>query len=371
MKKTILFLALMALSVLILAQTPESFNYQVVVRDGSTNSPLTNQDVSFKMSILKGSSTGESQYSELHSANTSALGIVNLVIGNGTGKTGNIITIDWGADTYYLKVEIDKNGGTNYVEMGITQLLSVPYAMHSKSVTGLVNADNLTITNVANPVYNSDAVNKAYIYELIRNLGFIPNNPDGTVTDIDGNTYSTVTIGSQVWFAENLKTTKLNNAVPISLVTLSYEWNKLIISAAYCWFNNDPINKNLYGALYNFPAVVSNQLCPNGWHVPTKADWTILTTFLGGETVAGGKLKEAGTVHWLDPNTGTNESGFTGLPGGYRNSSDGVFYGVGQVGIWWSSSESYEYVSNSNSGISFNLVPGNKAGCSVRCLKNE
>jgi hypothetical protein len=132
MKRAALSSVLMVLSILALAQAPESFNYQVVVRDGSTN-PLTDQNVSFRMSILKGSSSGISQYSELHSTNTGALGIVNLVIGNGTGKTGNITTIDWGADTYYLKVEIDKTGGTGYVEMGTTQLLSVPYALHAKT----------------------------------------------------------------------------------------------------------------------------------------------------------------------------------------------------------------------------------------------
>jgi hypothetical protein len=131
MKKAVLSSVMMALCILALAQVPESFNYQVIVRDGSTNSPLTNQDVSFRMSILKGNSSGESQYSELHSANTGALGIVNLVIGNGTGKTGNITTIDWGADNYFLKVELDK-GDAIFVDMGTTQLLSVPYAMHAK-----------------------------------------------------------------------------------------------------------------------------------------------------------------------------------------------------------------------------------------------
>jgi len=132
MKRVVLSSVLSALCIMAFTQVPESFNYQVVVRDGSTNDPLVNQDVSFRMSILKGSSSGESQYSELHSANTGDLGIVNLVIGNGTGKTGNITTIDWGADTYFLKVEIDKTGGSTYIEMGTTQLLSVPYAMYSK-----------------------------------------------------------------------------------------------------------------------------------------------------------------------------------------------------------------------------------------------
>jgi len=138
--------------ILAIAQTPEYFNYQVVVRDGVSNNPLVNQNVSFRMSILKGSSSGESQYSELHSANTGALGIVNLVIGNGTGKTGNITTIDWGADTYHLQVEIDKTGGATYVEMGTTQLLSVPYALHAKTVASYTETDPVFTTWTNQPI---------------------------------------------------------------------------------------------------------------------------------------------------------------------------------------------------------------------------
>jgi uncharacterized protein (TIGR02145 family) len=138
-----------------------------------------------------------------------------------------------------------------------------------------------------------------------------------TVTDIDGNIYHTVTIGTQVWMVENLKTTKYRNGDPIPNVT-GNAWAALT-TGAYCWYNNDAATyKATYGALYNWYAVAdSRNIAPTGWHVPTDAEWTTLTTFLGGESVAGGKLKETGTNHWTSPNTGaTNETGFTALPGG-------------------------------------------------------
>ncbi len=142
----------------------------------------------------------------------------------------------------------------------------------------------------------------------------------GTVTDIEGNVYQTIGIGSQIWMAENLKTTTFSDGSAIPLVEDSIEWTLQFVKPAYCWYGNDEEKyKDTYGALYNFRAVMTEKLCPEGWHVPSDDEWTILETFLGGRDVAGGMLKEAGTEHWLSPNTGaTNESGFTALPGGFR-----------------------------------------------------
>jgi uncharacterized protein (TIGR02145 family) len=146
-----------------------------------------------------------------------------------------------------------------------------------------------------------------------------------TVKDIDGNVYKTITIGTQVWMAENLRTTKLDDGKIVPLVTDDKIWAGLN-TPAYCWYtNNAPENKNKYGALYNWYTVSTNKLCPRGWHVPTDAEWKTLITNLGGESVAGGKLKEKGTSHWQSPNAGaTNETGFTALPSGERKQS-GVF----------------------------------------------
>lgn len=163
---------------------------------------------------------------------------------------------------------------------------------------------------------------------------------NGTVTDIDGNVYKTVTIGTQTWMAENLKVTKYRNGDPIPNITVNSTWAALT-SGAYCWYNNSAPNKTIYGALYNWYAVVdSRNLAPTGWHIPTDAEWTTLTTSLGGESVSGGKLKEAGTTHWISPNTGaTNSSGFTALPGGFRVKDDRFFDGMGEYGLWWSNTE--------------------------------
>lgn len=161
-----------------------------------------------------------------------------------------------------------------------------------------------------------------------------------TLTDIDGNVYNTVTIGDQIWMAENLKVTRYRNGDPIALVTGSTAWAGLS-TGAYCWYNNDAAaNGRTYGALYNWFAVNdSRNIAPPGWHVPTEAEREILDKYLGGASVAGGKLKEAGTAHWAEPNTGaTNESGFTGLPAGYRVSSGG-FTNLHLFTYFWSSTE--------------------------------
>jgi uncharacterized protein (TIGR02145 family) len=155
------------------------------------------------------------------------------------------------------------------------------------------------------------------------------------LTDNDGNLYKTVRIGNQLWMAENLKTTKYNDGTSISLVTENSEWFSLT-TPGYCWYNNDVTNKADHGALYNWYTVNTGKLAPAGWHVPTDAEWTTLGNYLGGDPVAGGKLKEAGLAHWHSPNTGaTNETGFSALPGGYRHDA-GTFDSQSNYGYWWS-----------------------------------
>jgi len=159
----------------------------------------------------------------------------------------------------------------------------------------------------------------------------------GTVTDIDGNTYQTVKIGDQWWMAENLKVTHYRNGDAIPNVTDVSEWSNLT-TGAYCNYNNDDNNANTYGSLYNWYAVDdSRNIAPDGWHVPTDAKWQTLVDYLGGDAIAGGKMKETGTSHWKSPNTGaTNESGFSALPGGYRGYT-GLFADVGDYAYFWSS----------------------------------
>ncbi len=195
-----------------------------------------------------------------------------------------------------------------------------------------------------------------------------------TVTDIDGNIYKTITIGDQVWMMENLKVRRYRNGDLIPTVTDDTEWAGLI-SGACCEINNVG-NVATYGRLYNWDAVDdSRNIAPEGWHVPTHDEWQQLVTYLGGESVAGGKIKETGTEHWDSPNTGaTNESDFTALPGGYRT-NNGNFDTVGGYAYFWSISPAYgdfawmQYLVYYESTLPENVLPRNCA-LSVRCVKD-
>jgi uncharacterized protein (TIGR02145 family) len=162
----------------------------------------------------------------------------------------------------------------------------------------------------------------------------------GTVTDIDGNVYATLQIGTQTWMVENLKVKHYRNGDPIPNVEDTTAWGTLS-SGAFCWYNNDSSNNVTYGKMYNWFAVADiRNIAPDGWHVPTDAEWTILINYLGNANIAGGKMKETGTLHWYSPNAGaTNESGFTALPGGYRYTDNGSFRQMGYDGDWWSRTE--------------------------------
>ena len=196
---------------------------------------------------------------------------------------------------------------------------------------------------------------------------------DNTVTDIDGNVYHTVSIGSQVWMVENLKTTKLNDGTVIPNVTNNTAWAGQT-TPDYCWYDNNAASKSTYGNLYSWYTVNAGKLCPSGWHVPSDEEWTTLATFLGGESIAGGKLKDIETGLWLTPNTGaTNSSGFTALPGGNRG-YDGTFSSVGTYGGWWSTADPgqlgivWGVLNNLNT---INRVNNSKQnGFSVRCIRN-
>jgi len=200
----------------------------------------------------------------------------------------------------------------------------------------------------------------------------------GTVKDIEGNVYKTIPVGTQVWMTENLKSTKYNDGT--SILNLTSVWSLLSIPG-YCWYNNDGATyKTTYGALYNWFAVNTGKLCPAGWHVPTDAQWTILTNYLGvinttNYSDAGGKLKETGTTHWQSPNTGaTNKSGFTALPGGARY-DNGAFSNIRTGGWWWSSTSSsanaFQRSMSSNSTYINRAASSKYTGLSVRCLKNN
>jgi uncharacterized protein (TIGR02145 family) len=201
------------------------------------------------------------------------------------------------------------------------------------------------------------------------------------ITDFDKNYYKTVKIGNQIWMAENLKTTNFNDGTPIPVETRSAEAYNLN-TPAYCWFNNDEAtSKDTYGALYNWYAVNTGKLCPMGWHVPSDAEWTTLTDYLGGESVAGGRLKETDTIHWISPNYGaTNETGFTALPGGYGAGGEFVNFSYGCY--FWSTTSDDVDIAGNESSIAWRrelytykknverYLEGKVICMSVRCIKD-
>lgn len=203
----------------------------------------------------------------------------------------------------------------------------------------------------------------------------------GTMTDQDGNVYKTITIGTQTWMAENLRSTKFRDGTVIPNICYG-EWN-IHETGVYCSYNNttDAVFIATYGRLYNWYTVTnSHNIAPEGWHVPNDAEWTTLITQLGGEKAAGGKMKETGTTHWVTPNTGaTNESGFTGLPGGLRGSGgpEPFFNFIGACGYYWSSTEpgpdffvgDYCHLSCDNASV-YRYNDNKAIGLAVRLVKD-
>jgi len=499
------------------AQAPNAFNYQGVARD-LTGNPILNRNIGIRVSILQGTITGTEAYKELHLISTSNTGLFNILIGNGTPVSGSIGSISWGEGPFFLKIEMDENGGSNYKLIGSNQLLSVPYALHAKTadnftapqwttfgnniyynkgnvgigianpssklqvnngnfqltngdinitggglyldklikindydanshigvlennigtpviysryldgtyghlviqglsqtytssinfvtgssvpganpptrrmvilgngnigigkinptsrldVSGVVNVNNNNITNVATPVNAGDAVNKSYVDALMDRLyeqGVLK------IKDADGNFYNVVKIGNQFWMAENLKTTKYNNGNTIPFLPNSTQWNPDTVGA-YCYYNNDINIGKEYGYLYNWYSVVNvNKICPSGWHVPTMSEVNTLRNYLGGESVAGGKLKETGTTHWLSPNIGaTNETGFTAIPNGDRNYF-GSYEAFGYSAAFWSTQDLGSFggvfVLTSETAQMITRGWGKPTGLPVRCLKD-
>ncbi|MEI7508846.1 MAG: FISUMP domain-containing protein [Flavobacterium sp.] len=269
------------------------------------------------------------------------------------------------------------------------------FKIERKTASGTFAVVGTTSTDIT--VFNDTGLipNATYIYRVFSN-----NTAGNSLTysneliitiaptDIDGNSYTTVNICNQTWMQKNLNTTKYSDGTTIPQVTDPTAWSNLT-TGAWCYYDNDPANEAVYGKLYNWYAVAGiynaasaanpglrKKLAPSGWHLPTDAEWTNLTDCLGGEAVAGGKMKEIGLSHFISPNAfATNSSGFTGLPGGCRNIGGG-FNNITGVGYWWSSSENgtlgvwYRSIGTGDGNV-FRGNDGNKYfGVSVRCVKD-
>ena len=256
----------------------------------------------------------------------------------------------------------------------------------TSSITGLAKSTTYYLR-----AYATNSAGTSYGDELMLRTEGETEGEGETVSDIDGNVYHTVKICNQVWMVENLKTTKYSDGTPIPQVTDQTAWNALSeTDKAYCYYNNNASKEgDTYGVLYTWPAAMNGKTysianpsgvqgaCPVGWHIPSYAEWDEITKCLGGQLVAGGPMKEAGTLHWNSPNKdATNSSGFTALPGGYRN-EDGAFRDLRSSGMWWSTTENCmpcypgDWWTHKEWGAFYHGGANNPdKGLSVRCVKD-
>jgi uncharacterized protein (TIGR02145 family) len=338
-----------------------------------------------------------------NSNNASSQANISFAAGNpGHGRAIISSNHDISAGTYNGNLNFKvRNGTTSYLtaltirssgNVGINQ----PNPSTKLDVNGVITSTGANFTGtttVPTPVNPTDAATKAYVDNLLMALGIIPGNYTGTISDIDGNYYTTFTIGTQTWIAQNLKTTKYKDGTAIPLVTDNTDWSNLITSG-YCWYdNNEAIYKNTHGALYNWYTVNTGNLCPNGWHVSTDADWTTLENYLIANsynydgTTTGNKIAKSlasitgwtssattGAVGNTDYPAKRNATGFTALPGGYRYET-GIFVGTGIGGYRWSATETnasnawFRGLASSSLSDDRNNM-SKKNGFSIRCLKD-
>ena len=294
-----------------------------------------------------------------------------------TSKTDPVLTWENPADIGF---------GTLLSSMQLSATADVPGTFvytppsNTKLNAGLNQDLKVDFTPVDPSAYNAATkmVKINVVYNGVSSAIFNPTLTYGSVTDYSGNVYRTITIGTQTWMAENLRTTRYRNGDSIPEVTGNQAW-KSLQSHAYCNYENttDLDKIATFGRLYNWFAVSdSRNLAPAGWHVATDADWTTFTTYLGNESIAGGKLKETGTSHWISPNTGaSNSSGFTVLPGGRREYTDGSFINLGTDGFWWTNSAYnpdyswYRYLHYDVTNV-YRANFHKQYGFSVRCVRD-
>ena len=377
MKKYYFFFTffLLTFDFLLFAQAPQGIPYQAIARNAS-GVAIANTAVKVRFSIRDSIATGAIKYQETHNPTTSALGLFSVNVGMGSVVSGTFSGINWGKNAKFLQVELNTTGGTTYTDLGTTQMMAVPYALQANAIKMRTSASGDTLfTGGGNFI----------IVPGISASNPILNQPEAPVTDIDGNVYQTVRIGTQVWMRENLKVSLYRNGNPIITGLTNSAW-AATTSGAYSIYNNDPSNNTIYGKLYNWYAVNDSRgLCPLGWHVPNDAEWKTLETLIGlpiseldnvgARGVGGGMLKSTSTLWALPNSNASNSTGFSALPSGDRTYT-GFFENIGAISFWWTSSEVSPggamdrnlYANNAGIGRGNGLYK--QMGMAVRCIKN-
>jgi uncharacterized protein (TIGR02145 family) len=274
---------------------------------------------------------------------------------------------------------INNDGGSQVTVRGTCWSTSPEPTISDSKTTDGTGTGNF-VSNLTGLTSNTTYYCRAYAINDI-GTGYGPQQIFKTdplsISDIDGNVYNVIRIGTQLWTKENLKVTRYNNGDIIPDVTDSLTWNHLS-TAAYCDYDNTPSNSTIYGRLYNWYTVDDTRnVCPVGWHVPNGAELSVMLTLLGWDLNTGGNLKETGSSHWALPNSGaTNESGFTALPGGVRATYGFIL--MTMQGWWWTARDSW-FTADTNPSIlilfsersDFNAATQTKkTGLSVRCMRD-
>ena len=373
-KSTIIIFLLVSLVFSIKSQTPYKFNYQAVARNSSGN-VIKNTPVKIKISILKSNILSESVYSEIHSLTTNKFGILNFRIGEGNDVSGSFENIKWGTAKYFLKVQIDINNEGEYTDMGISQMISVPYAIFSRN--GVQFDMNLACNETTEGMIRYNSEDKTM--EFCDGESWVEfgngNKPTTCGEDFidsrDGQSYPTVQIGSQCWMAKNLnfgvykESIYENSAVGHSDVSN----NGIVEKYAY---DNDTSNFSIYGGLYDWNEMMnynstegSQGICPDGWHIPSKAEFADLVESVGGNQIGGKRLQIGGN------------SGFNFELGGDRTFKGGFSPVASDAGdIWTSTTPSDQkrackfYFTKGADNVSTHCASNKVVGNSIRCIKD-
>ncbi len=383
----------MLIHAFVFAQAPQGIPYQAVMRNAD-GSVMASSAVNLIFMIHDGEATGAIVYQESHALTSNAQGLVSCVVGSGVVSQGNFANVNWGGGAKFLHVMM---GST---DLGTQQMWSVPYALYAEKTGEIVvnvSASGDTLFIGQDNFVVIPGLSLSYGPQGNSGLALLPGNDtcDDQYISVtgcggqdslsyDGHTYDLFEIGGQCWFADNLATDQYRNGDPIPTGLDNASWSTTT-NGAYSIYNNDAANDVTYGKLYNWYSIEDTRgICPTDWHVPTECEWMYLESKLGMSpwkieevgsrgTDQGGKLKAY--TNWNSPNTGaTNTSGFTGLPGGFRE-YNGIYSNIGKGGNWWTSAENgssaalFRALGYNYSGVL--RAPNDKRlGYSVRCVRD-